>query len=148
MTTSTIIIIAVLAAAVAFSVLPLLNKAGQEVQHLRADNLEAKNTILRLRTEVKRLSEILNLAGERNKGLEAELAKARHDLAIRTTQLTEAHKREERRKERELRKSMQRQNELIKKEMEEEKERKAKFAKRKRKFVKPHAINPHNPQKK
>ncbi len=111
----------------------LLYKAGKENESLRADGLEANNVILRLRAEVKKLSESLNTAGERNKELKQELE--------------DCKKREQNRKERELRKSIHRQNDAIKQAMEEAKERKAKLAKRKRKFVKPHAINPHNPKK-
>ncbi len=109
----------------------ILYKAGKENESLRADCLEAQNTIFRLRHQNKELSESLNLAGERNNELKQELE--------------DYKKREERRKERELRKSIQRQNDAIKQAMEEEKERKAKHP---RKKIRPLHGAVHNPQKK
>ncbi len=141
----------------------MLYKANKKIQELRVVAMtklellrkyeDSQRKLLLSERENKELSESLNFikeANEQHKANAKDLYASISDWAKRyaelESQLEDIKKRQARRRERELKKSVQRQNDAIKQAMKKEEERKAKIQARK-KALKPQGAV-HNPVKK
>ncbi len=136
MTTSTIII-AVLVVAV-LAEFYLLKLASKRITGWRKQNMKLRNELRVIKGEAKFEREYSRTMTNRFNEMKAK-------VTALEAELSEYKKREERRKERELRKSIQRQNDAIKQAEQEAKERKAKHPRRK---IRPLHGAVHNPKKK
>ncbi len=154
--------IAVLVLTVGFETY-LLYLADKRIAEARQQNMDLLENCNK---ELKKQAHALDYYKHKAKELEAQIAglaeaNAQHKANARDLHQTisdwskkyalleqELSKMKAQRREAKLRKSVLWQNAQVKKAQAEEQKRQEELAERKRKFVKPHAINPHNPQKK